>query len=1206
MNKKNIVTVPYRRVVRMGLCVLPLLTPLTLLAADTDGDGLSDEVEATLQTDPEYWDSNMNGLSDFFEARQAGRVGADGQLATSAPLRALALNATSLDTDNDGIPSFLEAYGFFYDGDGIGADVYVPVEHFMSLDQWQALCDRTDAKYPPPAGMDSPFAVACNAIVAGHYYQRPLTLNGESGFALQTYNLLAVIQDAFVAYYGDRGYADGLTNDAGSAAYILREISRAALVDHHDDGNRIEYFFTNPETEFSDFDPIADGVEVRGGTNSQQIAAPANHPYVATYPQLNIELTGYRLRLKNTITDSNGEVSSTDWSSTVSKSEETTHTTSQSNTLEVSATVEASASLMDFGVSTSLTTTASTTTTTENSYTTGTTVDTTNGGALAVEWQTATTTDQACAASLLLSMRLTNDGTAPIDVQAFRHTVLLGDARLPTEQSIALTPLNAGGQSSLQTFEIDCIAFDELRYLQNGGKLRLQTELVAGVIKVFSDSTRQYEDSAEWGSYLNAIERNSALLDLNLLDHEGNRLARKHHVMANTGSNASQQARYKQFALRDALMATLDYDPHYPELAACSTDASGTPVGDVLCRDEGGYIQSRTVERTTTSGMPWKQTLYVGILPRNADGRLPAQGDGSIDFAAINTAVQASLDRVGENQSVLDLPLEPAWEYHLVVPSQPTPSVDSVVVTSSPAALGSATLHVVAHDEVGLSGVALCQSDAGCTALSAHGARDLFSATVDLEATGYGAETVVATNTRIDPYASAPDTLYTAVSNAVAPQLKALRQTHWQRERATLNSTYASYVGYRNELNSIINNASLYDAAYISQVTALRDTLNTYLNSLNSAVQCASDGTGSSFHTCLTRRDNAATLAVDTATITSILNAGSVATFYENVDYNGRQLSLRPGLYTNLSAYNFNDILSSVKVKAGYYVVAFEHGNFMGSRWEYSGNQTGVLRLYNPFTNTYITLASDILSGRDKVSSLAIFKGDKVTENGYATLFEHNNRGGRQMNLGAGLWDIATFNNNSFNDLASSISMPGGFRAFAFKDSGFNGRLGEYNNYTDALSSRGHNDMISSMYVLKSFDNAAIQASNNLYLVAENDGGNNVNGNRGSIGPWERFNIVQLSTSYHCIKSGSTVAISTGNGHFLRAVDNGDLDARAGNIGPWEKFEFINHSDKFGCLARGDEISLRSIAHNRYVWSGSGNARASSTYIGGGERFRIR
>ncbi len=136
--------------------------------------------------------------------------------------------------------------------------------------------------------------------------------------------------------------------------------------------------------------------------------------------------------------------------------------------------------------------------------------------------------------------------------------------------------------------------------------------------------------------------------------------------------------------------------------------------------------------------------------------------------------------------------------------------------------------------------------------------------------------------------------------------------------------------------------------------------------------------------------------------------------------------------------------------------------------------------------------------------------------------------------------------------------------------------------------------------------NIAFKSAHNKYLVAEKNGNDNVNANRSAIGSWETFTM-ELLSSGNCPTDGSSVAISTQGGYYLRGMSSGGFNAQTAVIGEKAKLELINHTDQSGCLAAGDVVSLKSNKFNTYVVAESnGSANANRTAIGSWEKFTVK
>jgi hypothetical protein len=104
----------------------------------------------------------------------------------------------------------------------------------------------------------------------------------------------------------------------------------------------------------------------------------------------------------------------------------------------------------------------------------------------------------------------------------------------------------------------------------------------------------------------------------------------------------------------------------------------------------------------------------------------------------------------------------------------------------------------------------------------------------------------------------------------------------------------------------------------------------------------------------------------------------------------------------------------------------------------------------------------------------------------------------------------------------------------------------------------------------------AFRASNGQYVVAEDEGGGDINANRDAIGSWETFTLFQSPWGGYFIR--------TVNGSTFWQADNGgggDLRAVTTNNGTWEHFEIVD--------AGGGQVAFRT-------WDGH---YAKAAYVGG-------
>ncbi len=138
------------------------------------------------------------------------------------------------------------------------------------------------------------------------------------------------------------------------------------------------------------------------------------------------------------------------------------------------------------------------------------------------------------------------------------------------------------------------------------------------------------------------------------------------------------------------------------------------------------------------------------------------------------------------------------------------------------------------------------------------------------------------------------------------------------------------------------------------------------------------------------------------------------------------------------------------------------------------------------------------------------------------------------------------------------------------------------------------------------FPKISLKSSHNKYIVAEHNGGSAVNADRGKIGEWETFTLLNNDSDPGIIKNGDKVSIRTGNGYLLCADSNGNLAADRKWAGSWETFTLINHTSSTRSIQNGDVVSLRS-AHNKYVVGESdGDCHADRSAIGSWEKFTIQ
>jgi hypothetical protein len=144
-------------------------------------------------------------------------------------------------------------------------------------------------------------------------------------------------------------------------------------------------------------------------------------------------------------------------------------------------------------------------------------------------------------------------------------------------------------------------------------------------------------------------------------------------------------------------------------------------------------------------------------------------------------------------------------------------------------------------------------------------------------------------------------------------------------------------------------------------------------------------------------------------------------------------------------------------------------------------------------------------------------------------------------------------------------------------------------------------------------DQIALRAVNGQYLQATGGGGSTLLGTGGGLGVWETFTILGLDYPGEVIYSTERIAIRTSYGYFLVAENGGGevVNADRTSIGPWETFQMFRDggggSPPPGGGLGGASVSLRTD-NNHYVVAlggGGGYAQATSTSTGAWETFTL-
>ncbi|HEX4629560.1 MAG TPA: RICIN domain-containing protein [Chthoniobacterales bacterium] len=124
---------------------------------------------------------------------------------------------------------------------------------------------------------------------------------------------------------------------------------------------------------------------------------------------------------------------------------------------------------------------------------------------------------------------------------------------------------------------------------------------------------------------------------------------------------------------------------------------------------------------------------------------------------------------------------------------------------------------------------------------------------------------------------------------------------------------------------------------------------------------------------------------------------------------------------------------------------------------------------------------------------------------------------------------------------------------------------------------------------------AFVANANGLIVTAENGGNNPLIANRGAIGQWEQFQIIDLGTGYVALRSMA-------NGLYVTAENGGasPLVANRGAVGTWEQFQLVDTG--------GGKFAFNARANGLYVTAengGNSSLIANRSAVGGWEQFSM-
>ncbi len=289
------------------------------------------------------------------------------------------------------------------------------------------------------------------------------------------------------------------------------------------DGSDTKYYITDPLKWSTDGDPYSDFMEVSGINMPAAISPPENHPLVAARPVITIKMTDYDVIPLATITNTEGGEESSSF----------TNTTSNSNTVSASVTVEAELNPFKL-VGGSVTASYSHTWTNTQSST----------SAFGSNWSNTRTVQPDQAARLKLRIYMENTGGATaLDVMPTIN-LSLGDKTIatfiPDQMANIMTPPgtsdNRFPKNGTIVVEKDqnnndiIITLDELKAIQMGTPISLEVIQVSAKVVRWNPNDQDWNSDINWASFESEIDP----VSVDVLAEMGNGTNRRYQVFAGT------------------------------------------------------------------------------------------------------------------------------------------------------------------------------------------------------------------------------------------------------------------------------------------------------------------------------------------------------------------------------------------------------------------------------------------------------------------------------------------------------------------------------------------------------------------------------------------------------------------------------------------------------------------------------------------------
>jgi hypothetical protein len=324
--------------------------------------------------------------------------------------------------------------------------------------------------------------------------------------------------------------------------------------------------------------------------------------------------------------------------------------------------------------------------------------------------------------------------------------------------------------------------------------------------------------------------------------------------------------------------------------------------------------------------------------------------------------------------------------------------------------------------------------------------------------------------------------------------------------------------------------------------------------------------------------------------VLDIVNAPSYkdkVSLFQHANYQGIRKDFGLGSY-DLAEMGLGNQLSSLKIPSGVRVTLFKNRNFTGPAKAFTSDAAYV---GDDFNDRTVAILIDLV----------------------ATVYEHDNYGGRSQPLGLGNYDVGAL---AFgNDKISSIKVPVGMQVVLFQDSKFRGATKVA--MTDVPSLIGFNDKTSSIQVKMigtvvphqavTFGDRIFLKSDHGTLLTANAAGS-IRNDTLAVTDDAWFTVVRAgpTVNMHYLCYGDVIALRTSSGKYV-TDSNGSVVATVTELNAWEKFVVVRsgESESRTFVAEYDMISLRTWRNNYVRAVNNGTVDAAATAIGPWEKYRI-